>query len=174
MRVESTSLENVKKITPPTIFNDHRGSYIELYNSALYREHGIDTEFVQDDISVSKKHVLRGIHGDPVTTKLITCLLGEIYLVIVNNNPETDQYRQWEAFTISEENHHQILVPPKFGVAHLVLSEKAIFHYKQSTYYSRDSQFTLKWNDPALGIHWPIDNPILSKRDQMQKERNNG
>ncbi len=165
MLVEATSLENVKKITPPTIFNDHRGSYIELYNYKLYKENGIDTDFVQDDISVSKKNVLRGIHGDPVTTKLISCLLGEIYLVIVNNDPETEQYCKWEAFTISEENHYQILVPPNFGVAHLVMSEKAIFHYKQSTYYSRTNQFTLKWDDPVLGIDWPIKDPILSSRD---------
>ncbi len=169
MIVESTKLKGVKRITPPTIFHDFRGDYIELYNNQLYHEAGIEVDFVQDDISVSMKNVLRGIHGDQVTTKLISCLLGEIYLVIVNCDEQSEQYREWQPFIISDKNRYQILVPPRFGVAHLVLTEKAIFHYKQSTYYNRESQFTIRWDDPSLGITWPIDDPILSKRDSNQE-----
>ena len=120
----------------------------------------------RDDISVSSRHVLRGIHGDGNTWKLISCLSGKFYLVVVNNDPSSSQYQQWESFVLSGENHQQVLIPPRFGNGHLVLSEQAIFHYKQTTYYDRQSQFTMLWNDPSLNIWWPIKNPILSKRDE--------
>lgn len=166
MRVQKTKLDGVLLIEPPTIFEDFRGSYVELYNEPVYRAAGIEWSFIQDDISASRCHVLRGIHGDERTAKLVTCLHGAFYLVVVNNIAGSPQYRQWEAFTLTEHNRHQVLIPPGFGNGHLVMSEMAIFHYKQSTIYDRASQFTLAWNDPQLGIWWPIDNPILSKRDQ--------
>ena len=106
------------------------------------------------------------IHGDGTTWKLISCLHGVFYLVVVNNDRESPQYRQWAAFTLSDTNHLQVLVPPKFGNGHLVLSERAVFHYKQTTEYNRAGQFTLPWNDPTLKIWWPTHNPIVSERDQ--------
>ena len=166
MQVSDTALEGVKLITPPTISEDFRGSYVELYNEELYRRAGIDVAFIQDDISTSTRHVLRGIHGDARTWKLISCLVGRFYLLVVNNDPQHPQYRRWQGFTLSDTNRLQVLVPPKFGNGHLVLSEFAVFHYKQTTYYDRASQFTLLWNDPALGIWWPIRDPIVSRRDQ--------
>ena len=165
MKVEKTKLDGVLLITPPTIFEDFRGGYIEIYNQRLYSEAGINQNFMQDDISFSKKDVLRGIHGDASTCKLVSCLEGAFFLVVVNNDPDSAQYRLWETHTLSEENRLQVLIPPKFGNAHLVLSERAIFHYKQTTEYNREGQFTLLWNDPELGIGWPIDSPILSTRD---------
>jgi len=166
MRVRHTSLDGVLVVEPPTVFEDFRGSYIETYNRRLYTEAGIDIDFIQDDISVSSRHVLRGIHGDEKTWKLISCLHGQFYLVVVNWDPESPQRGAWEGFTLSESNRLQVLVPPKFGNGHLVLSEQAIFHYKQSTEYERASQFTLLWNDPRLGIWWPTQAPVLSQRDQ--------
>ena len=165
MEIQASDLEGVKIITPPTIFEDFRGSYVETYNEAIYNANGIDTKFIQDDISTSTRHVLRGIHGDQNTWKLVSCLYGSFYLVVVNNDPESEQYRQWASFTLSDQNHKQVLIPPKFGNGHLVLSDKAIFHYKQNSNYDRSSQFTLKWNDADLNIWWPISNPILSIRD---------
>ncbi len=165
MKVEKTKLDGVLLITPPTIFEDHRGTYVEIFNDELYKKAGVTCEFVQDDISTSSKHVLRGIHGDAQTWKLISCLYGQFYLVVINNDPDSPQYRQWDAFVLSDRNRLQVLVPPKFGNGHLVLSDVAIFHYKQSTYYDRAGQFTLLWNDPDLGIWWPIQNPIVSRRD---------
>jgi dTDP-4-dehydrorhamnose 3,5-epimerase len=132
----------------------------------LYNDAGITQKFVQDDFSVSSQHVLRGIHGDRVTTKLISCTIGKIYLVIINWNAQSPEYGKWEAFTLSEQNRLQVLVPPNFGVGHLVLTPQAIFAYKQSTYYDRNSQFTLVWNDPKLGIWWPVERPLVSRRDQ--------
>jgi len=164
INIERTKLNGVLLIKP-SVFEDHRGSYVEIYNEALYREHGIDVKFIQDDISVSFKNVLRGIHGDSETWKLISCLYGEFYLVVVNWDNSSKQYCQWESFKLSDKNRNQVLVPPKFGNGHLVLSDKAIFHYKQSTYYNRAGQFTIMWNESKLKIDWPIINPILSKRD---------
>ena len=166
METFPTILDSVRLIKPPTIFEDFRGHYVETYNERLYREAGIDQHFIQDDISVSRRHVLRGIHGDDKTWKLISCLQGSFYMVVINNDPESSQYRKWTSFTLSESNRLQVLVPPKFGNGHVVMSEQAIFHYKQTTDYDRSGQFTLVWNDPALSIWWPVDNPIVSVRDQ--------
>ena len=166
MKVKKTNLEGVLKITLDT-FEDHRGYYIETYNEDLYKKNGIDIKFIQDDVSVSKKNVLRGIHGDRETWKLISCLEGEFYLMVVNNDENSPQFKKWESFTLTENNTIQILVPPKFGNGHLVLTDRAIFHYKQSTYYNPKGQFTIRWNDPEYNITWPISIPILSKRDEV-------
>jgi dTDP-4-dehydrorhamnose 3,5-epimerase len=165
LEVSKTKLDGVLLIKPPTIFNDFRGSYVETYNEQLYMEAGIHVKFVQDDISVSRKNVLRGLHGDADTWKLISCLYGQFYLVVVNWDEASPQYRQWESFTLSDQSRLQVLIPPKFGNGHLVQSKLAIFHYKQSTYYNRAGQFTIPWNDPDLNIDWPVKKPILSKRD---------
>ncbi len=148
------------------IFEDFRGEYVETYNEELYRKNGIDIKFVQDDISISAKNVLRGIHGDSETWKLISCLYGKFYLIVVNCDVESENFGKWESFVLSDVNRLQVLVPPKYGNAHLILSNKAIFHYKQSTYYNPEKQFTYKWNEPKFNIWWPIKNPILSQRDE--------
>jgi dTDP-4-dehydrorhamnose 3,5-epimerase len=165
MEIEKTSLDGVSLVKLDA-FEDHRGWYLEIFNEKLYRRNGISVKFVQEDISVSSRHVLRGIHGDSETWKLISCLHGRFYLVVINWDESSPQYRQWESFVLSDQNHHQVLVPPKFGNGHLVMSEQAMFHYKQSTYYNRAGQFTIQWNDPALSIWWPVGNPIVSLRDE--------
>lgn len=164
--VEKTKLDGVLLISPQP-FEDHRGWYVMTYNKDLYQKNGIEVDFVEDDISISTRHVLRGIHGDQNTWKLISCLEGKFYLVVVNCDPESPDFRKWTSFTLSETNRRQVLIPPKFGNGHLVMSDRAIFHYKQSSYYNPSGQFTYKWNDPDLGIWWPIDNPILSQRDEF-------
>ena len=95
LETSKTKLDGVLKITPPTVFNDFRGSYIETYNEKLYQEAGIKIKFVQDDISTSSRHVLRGIHGDRETWKLISCLYGEFYLVVVNWDISSREFGQW-------------------------------------------------------------------------------
>ncbi|MEW6272302.1 MAG: dTDP-4-dehydrorhamnose 3,5-epimerase [Thermodesulfobacteriota bacterium] len=165
LAVRTTTLDGVLLIEPPTRFEDFRGEYVETWNRALYAAAGIDVDFVQDDISVSTRDVLRGIHGDDVTWKLVSCLAGRFYLVVVNWDERSPHYRRWEAFTLSERNRLQVLIPPRHGNGHLVLGEQAIFHYKQSSYYDRARQFTLAWDDPELGIWWPARQPIVSQRD---------
>jgi dTDP-4-dehydrorhamnose 3,5-epimerase len=162
---KNTNLEGVKKITH-TAFEDHRGSYVEIYNKDFMKENGVELNFIQDDISVSHKNVLRGIHGDNKTYKLVSCLYGEFQLIVVNNDPESRQFKKWQTFDMSFRNKSQILIPPKFGNGHLVLSELAIFHYKQNTQYDRNSQFTIKWNDPSYKFEWKSNSPILSDRDR--------
>ena len=103
MEVKQSKLAGVLTIRPPTIFEDFRGTYVELYNEQLYVNAGIKVKFVQDDISISSRHVLRGIHGDSETWKLISCLYGKFYLAVVNWDKNSPQYRQWESFTLSEK-----------------------------------------------------------------------
>jgi len=164
--IKKTKLDGVLLVSPPTNFEDFRGEYVEIYNRDIYQSAGITTDFIQDDISISSRYVLRGIHGDRQTTKLVSCLHGKFYLVVVNNIEGHPQYGQWDAFTLSDKNRLQVLIPAGFGNGHLVLSETAMFHYKQNSNYDRASQFTLGWNDPRLNIWWPIKTPILSRRDE--------
>jgi len=172
MKVEKTKLDNVL-LVKPDIFEDFRGFYVEIFNDKLYKEHGIDIKFVQDDISVSSRDVLRGIHGDDKTWKLISCLKGEIYVVVVNCDKKSKNFGEWQSFDLSEDNRHQVLVPPKHGNAHVVLTDEAIFHYKQSTYYNPKvlKQFTYRFDDPRFNIWWPIKNPILSERDEVKDNK---
>jgi len=166
MQVSKTNLDGVL-LVKPDVFEDFRGQYVETYNDQTYRESGIGVNFVQDDISVSSRHVLRGIHGDAETWKLVSCLFGKFYLVVVNCDRDSNNFGKWQSFTLSDANRHQVLIPPKHGNGHVVLSDQAIFHYKQNTYYNPKGQFTYVWNDPELKIWWPINNPIISQRDQI-------
>ena len=168
---EKTSLQNVLLIKPAP-FIDFRGSYLELFNKQTYQklfaQHNIpNLQFVQDDASVSFKNVLRGFHGDAKTWKLTTCLRGEIYSVILNCDEESKEFGKWEAFKLTGENGYELLIPPAYGNSFLVMSEDAVYYYKQTTYYDPVNlpQFTYKWNDPIFNVKWPIDEPILSKRD---------
>lgn len=163
--VQRTKLDGVLVIEPFS-FRDRRGEFVETFNRELYRKSGMDVEFVQDDVSVSRKGVLRGIHGDGVTWKLASCLSGKLYLVVVDCDESKPTFGRWQAFTLSDRTRRQVLVPPRHGVAHLALSERIIFHYKQSAYYNPSLQFTYAWNDSRFGIRWPIARPILSKRDR--------
>ena len=92
--------------------------------------------------------------------------------MVVNWDEASTQFGQWESLVLSDQNRLQVLIPPKFGNGHLVMSELTIFHYKQSTYYNRARQFTILWNDPKLNIQWPIQNPILSRRDEGSEDDN--
>lgn len=165
IQVRETSLHGVLLIVPDT-FEDHRGTYTEIYDTENHAAACRDLEFVQDDVSVSKRDVLRGIHGDEVTTKLVTALHGECYSILADNRPNSPTYRRWEAFTLSDENRHQLLIPPGVGNSALCRSEKLVYYYKQSTHFVPGRQFTIKWNDADWGFEWPIEDPILSARDR--------
>lgn len=169
MEVLKTNLENVL-LFKPVKYEDFRGLNIELFNKkeysqAIYDKINKEVNFIKDNIAVSSKNVLRGIHGDSKTWKLMSCLEGSIYVVIVNCNEKSPHFGKWESFDLSEKNMHQVLVPPNYGNAHLVLSDKAIFYYKWSEYYDRSAQFSIRWNDPRFNIKWPIEKPRLSERD---------
>ena len=150
-------------IHQPDSFEDFRG---ELYT--LFKQTNNNLVFNHDKVSVSKKNVLRGLHGDSKSWKLITCLAGEVMLVVVDNRSSSSNYLKWDSIILTAKNRKSVLIPPMFAKWHFVLSTEATFFYKWSypvEYPDVEDQFTLKWNDPNLKIHWPILNPILSKRD---------
>ena len=150
-------------------FHDFRGEYLETFSAEKYKFHdwkGNPVIFVEDDISVSHKGVLRGLHGDDKTWKLIQCLWGEIFVAVVDMRKDSPTFLRTETFSVSDQNRIQLLIPAGCVNGHLCLSEKCIFSYKQSQYYSgSENQFTVRWDDPKLNLKWPVENPILSARD---------
>jgi len=151
------------KISVPSSFEDFRG---ELYT--LFKQENSNLTFNHDKVSVSRKNVLRGLHGDSKSWKHISCLAGKVLLVVVDNRKESENYLKWDSIILSSKNRKSVLIPPMFANGHLILSDEATFFYKWSykgKYPDVKDQFTLKWNDPKLNIHWPISTPILSKRD---------
>ncbi|OGY99373.1 MAG: hypothetical protein A3B13_01090 [Candidatus Liptonbacteria bacterium RIFCSPLOWO2_01_FULL_45_15] len=172
MKVEKTSLEGVLLLKPEPlrdgkgeIFEDMRGAFIETYSEAKYKEQGINIRFVEDDLSISKKDVLRGMHGDDRTWKLISCVYGKMFFAALNGDKKSAEFGKWEAFDLNDENRWRVLVPPMYGSGYLALTDKIIVQYKQSEHYKPGGQFTYKWNDPRFNIPWPVKNPVLTPRD---------
>jgi dTDP-4-dehydrorhamnose 3,5-epimerase len=166
--VNSKKIDNLYEIELD-VFRDFRGEYVETYSVEKYLFQdatGNKLNFLEDDISYSKKNVLRGLHGDSKTWKLIQCLYGEIFFAVVDLRRESKTYKNVQTFLLSASMRKQILVPAGCANGHLVLSEDAIFSYKQSEIYSgMNNQFTLRWDHPDFKIEWPVENPILSQRD---------
>ena len=149
------------QIITPNVHTDYRGDLWTLWQGT--------NEYNHDKVSTSRKNVIRGIHGDFKSTKLVTCLYGELYFVIVDNRINSSTYMQWDWVILSDKNHKQVLLPPGVGNGFCVLSNHSVFHYKWSykgDYPDVKDQFTIKWNSLDLNINWPINNPILSKRDK--------
>jgi dTDP-4-dehydrorhamnose 3,5-epimerase len=161
--VDKTELEGVKLNTTDR-FEDSRGKLGGVYDEQLYFNAGLTAKFIYDMVSYSHNNVLRGIHGDSETTKLVQCLSGEVYSVILNCDKYSPDFGKWQGFYLSDENCHQLYIPPLFGCSYYVVSDDAVFHYKMSKAHS-DNQFTYRWNDPFFNISWPTQNPILSERD---------
>jgi dTDP-4-dehydrorhamnose 3,5-epimerase len=161
-------LDGVQILTP-SVFEESRGN---IWTS--YRSDEVDgllpdgLTFKHDKFSQSKNNVLRGIHGDHKSWKLVTCVYGEIHQVVVDMREGSSTYLKWQRFVINRQNQRLILIPPGMGNAYYVSSEAAVYHYKlayDGDYIDADDQFTVAWNDPRLNIDWPTDDPILSARD---------
>ena len=157
-------------IIKPSISTDVRGniwtSFIKNDIESLLPD---NLYFKHDKFSKSKKNVLRGIHGDTKSWKLVTCVFGDIYQVVVDCRKNSSSYKKYEVFDINEINQISVLIPPKVGNAYYVKSNKAIYHYKlayEGEYNDADKQFSYKWNDPTFNIKWPTKTPILSNRDK--------
>lgn len=157
-------------IIEPDVFADNRGFFLESYSKKKYQELGINCEFVQDNHSASTKGTLRGMHWqlNPGQAKLVRVTLGEVFDVVVDIRKDSPTFGQWEGFTLSAENKKQLFVPIGFAHSFCVISDKAEFIYKCDTYYSPKDERGFMWNDPAVGIKWPISSPILSQRDLKQ------
>jgi len=148
----------------PDAYTDYRGDLWTLWKSG---DHGL--VFNHDKVSTSRKNVLRGIHGDLKSHKLVTCLYGELYFVVADTRQESETFGMWDWTILSAANKKQVLIPPGVGNGFLVLSDQSVFHYKWSysgDYPDVDNQFTIKWDDNQYAINWPINNPILQPRDR--------
>jgi dTDP-4-dehydrorhamnose 3,5-epimerase len=169
MDIQASHIITNLAVITPKIFRDFRGEHVETFVAKDYQFKANDNtllEFVEDDISTSQYGILKGLHGDTKTWKLIHCIVGEIYIVVVDMRKGSPTYLNKEAFTISEKERLQILIPAGCVNGHICLSEKCVISYKQSQYYTgAASQLSVKWDDPKLNIQWPLSEPILSKRD---------
>jgi dTDP-4-dehydrorhamnose 3,5-epimerase len=156
-------------IVEPRVFRDERGFFVETYHAPRYRAAGIDVTFVQDNHSRSTRGTLRGLHwqvAPHAQAKLIRVLAGEILDVAVDIREDSPTRGRWAAVPLSADNFRQLFIPVGFAHGFLVLSDEADIEYKCSDVYDPTSERGLMWNDPALGITWPIADPILSGRDR--------
>ncbi len=166
-----TSIEGVYVIEP-TVFGDDRGYFMETYSKPDFKEIGIDTEFVQDNQSKSKKGVLRGLHFQKENTqaKLVRCISGEVFDVAVDLRPGSETYGKWEGVILSAENKKMFMIPRGFAHGFLVLSESAEFAYKCDDVYNHDAEGGLKWDDPDIGIIWP-EVPGMTPDEYLTSEK---
>lgn len=172
MKVVHTALPDVLVIEPK-VFGDERGFFYESFNAQKFQTlTGLQVDFVQDNHSLSGKNVLRGMHYQirQAQGKLVRVIAGEVYDVAVDLRKGSAQFGQWVGVTLSAENHRQMWIPPGFAHGFLVMSDKAEFLYKTTDYWAPEHERCLMWNDPVVGIDWPLmEAPILSAKDQLGK-----
>jgi len=166
VKVSKTSLEGVL-IIEPDVFGDNRGFFMETYHQERYAKLGIEAVFVQDNLSWSARGTLRGLHYQlpHAQAKLVQAIKGEVFDVVVDIRLGSSTFGKWSGFHLSDENKRQLYVPEGFAHGFCVLSETALFLYKCSDFYVPDSELGVLWNDPDLGIEWPVKDPIISDKD---------
>jgi dTDP-4-dehydrorhamnose 3,5-epimerase len=155
-------------ILEPAVFGDARGYFMESYSEKAFHEIGLDMHFVQDNLSFSKKGILRGLHfqAPPFDQgKLVSVVRGHVLDVAVDIRKGSPTYGQHVMVHLSEENHKIFYIPPGFAHGFLVISEECYFSYKCTNTYDKASEGGLQWNDPALGIDWQVSNPLISEKD---------
>lgn len=167
--VVNSNIINDVKIIQPSTYYEYRGEIGTTYHSDYYDELITDgSTFKHDRYSRSHKNVLRGIHFDNKTWKLIQCLHGEIYLVVLDLRFDSTTYGKWESFILSPKTNIQVLIPPMVGNGHYVMKDDSLFNYKlayKGEFNDVDKQGTVKWNADEFNVQWPVNNPILSTRD---------
>lgn len=167
MKVIATAIPEVK-IIEPQVFGDERGFFLESFHAKRYQQAlAIDCDFVQDNHSRSTHGVLRGLHFQKQKPqgKLVRVVSGEVFDVAVDIRPGSVTFGRWEGVVLSALNKRQFWVPPGFAHGFVVLSDIADFEYKCTDYYDPTDEGAIRWNDPDLGIEWPIVNPLLSDKD---------
>lgn len=167
-RLTRTTLEGLV-VVEIDYFQDDRGFFIESWHRRDFAEAGLEVEFVQEGHSRSGRGVLRGLHYQDLTApmgKLVRCTVGEIFDVAVDLRMSSPTFGQWFGITLSAEDKKQIYVPVGFAHGFATVSDVAEVQYKQTGYYAPASEGTIAWNDPELAIAWPVERPILSRRDQ--------
>jgi dTDP-4-dehydrorhamnose 3,5-epimerase len=166
MTVSETSLPGVR-LFEPDVYTDARGSFMEAWNARDYGRHGLHVTFVQDNLSRSRGGVLRGLHfqNPRPQGKLISVLAGEVYDVIVDVQADSDTFGEWEGRVLSAETAQQLYVPEGYAHGFVVTSDEALFHYKCTDFYHPEADRSVRWDDPHLGIDWPVTDPVLSDKD---------
>jgi dTDP-4-dehydrorhamnose 3,5-epimerase len=166
MNVLETALPGVV-VVEPKVYGDERGFFMETWNRRRYEEFGIPTDFVQDNLSYSKRCVLRGLHfqNPHPQGKLVSVLQGEVFDVAVDIRAGSPTFGEWVGVTLSVENRRQLYVPENFAHGFVVTSEAALFSYKCTAYYNPKTEQSLLWDDPDLSIEWPVEAPVLSAKD---------
>jgi dTDP-4-dehydrorhamnose 3,5-epimerase len=166
MEVIETSLPGVKLIEPK-VFGDERGFFMETYQAKRYQGVGITAPFVQDNISYSQKGVLRGLHFQNPNPqgKLVSVLQGEVFDVAVDIRVGSPTFGQWVGYLLNSENRRQLWVPEGFAHGFCVTGDSALFSYKCTDYYAPENEVSIRWDDPIIGIDWPLDAPSLSGKD---------
>lgn len=154
-------------ILEPRVFGDARGYFMETWNRERYRAAGIAADFVQDNFSFSRRGILRGLHlqNPRPQGKLVSVLAGEVFDVAVDLRRSSPTFGKYESAILSGENHRQFYLPPGFAHGFVVLSETAQFFYKCTDFYSPQDELAIRWDDPQIGIQWPIRDPQVSERD---------
>lgn len=172
MKITPGPLSGILMIEP-RVFRDERGFFYEACQQQRYQEAGIPP-LVQDNISRSQQNSLRGLHYQLPNSqgKLIWVLRGKVWDVMVDIRRSSETFGQWHAVTLSDENPMQIYIPPGFAHGFCVLSEVADFAYKCTEYYNPQAEHGIAWDDPTLGIQWPVQTPILSPKDQLYPRLN--
>ncbi|MBW9261407.1 MAG: dTDP-4-dehydrorhamnose 3,5-epimerase [Candidatus Thiodiazotropha sp. (ex. Lucinisca nassula)] len=168
MEVVETKIPGVL-LLKPKVFGDQRGWFMESWQNERYASLGIPEQFVQDNMAYSEQGVLRGLHiQNPYGQgKLVQAIKGEVFDVAVDVRKGSPWFGQWVGVHLSETNHHQFYVPVGFAHGYLVLSEEAIFAYKCTDHYHPETQFSVRWDDPEIGIEWPVGlNPLLAEKDR--------
>lgn len=161
-----TELDGVVLIEPDA-HRDERGFLVESFRADDFRELDIETEFVQENHSRSGPGTLRGIHLQVGQAKLVRCPTGRIWDVAVDLRPDSPTYRRWEGHELDDERHRQLFVPAGFGHGFCVLGDgSADVIYRLSAYYDREKEMAVAWDDPEIGIEWPVSEPVLSERDR--------
>jgi dTDP-4-dehydrorhamnose 3,5-epimerase len=168
MIIEPTPLQGLLLITPD-VFGDERGFFQETWNLRRYTEAGLDRHFVQDNLSFSRKGILRGLHfqNPRPQGKLVYVLQGAVFDVAVDLRADSPTFGQWYGTTLSAENHQQLFIPEGFAHGFCVTSDTALFAYKCTEFYRPDCEICLAYDDPELGIDWPLAQPELSLKDQQ-------
>ncbi len=166
MRFTPTALPEVILIEPD-VYRDPRGFFLETYHAAKYRDGGLALPFVQDNHSRSNRGILRGLHAQvrQPQGKLVRALCGEIFDVAVDIRRGSPTFGRWVGAMLSGENFHQLYVPPGFAHGFCVVSETAEVAYKCTALYDASDELCVRWNDPAIGIAWPVPDPVLSPKD---------
>ena len=167
MKVTKTSLPGVM-IFEPKVHGDARGHFVELWAADRYSDGGAALPFVQDNLSVSGRGTLRGLHlqHPHAQGKLVTALQGEVFDVAVDVRVGSPHFGKWFGTTLSSENYRQLYVPPGFAHGFCVVSERATFAYKCTDTYHPETELSVLWNDPEIGIEWPVAEPTLSAKDR--------